>query len=286
MSDVGVVVRELESLLSSAVKDLCVGKTGIVFSSGVDSTIVAVLASRFCDVRAFVAGFGGSADVECARSVARELDFPVEFIELNEGDVEAVLPGLIDIVGEPNPVKVGVGVPMYFTSKKASREGFKVMVCGQGGDELFGGYWRYLDAYVGEGSERVAEMMRSDVETADADNLDRDRAVCGSNGIELRFPYLDEGFLRYVGGLPLELKIREVDDSFTEFSCVDVVEGRRFVRKYVLKLLAREVGVPEAVINRGKKAAQYGSGVSRVLGRIAKGNGFKRPRDYLAYLIK
>ncbi|MFH1403609.1 MAG: asparagine synthase C-terminal domain-containing protein [Candidatus Altiarchaeota archaeon] len=281
MDDVDSILGELSTLLSSAVEGLCEEKTGVVFSSGVDSALIASLAAECCEIMAYAVGFEGSPDVDCARSVESELGFPVEYVSLSHDMIEDAVPEILGIVGEPNPVKVGVGIPFYYASKKAFEDGFSVMLCGQGGDELFGGYWRYVDAYVSEGGGKVVEMMKSDVKTADDDNLDRDRAVCRHNGVELRIPYIGEKFMEYVEGLPIDLKVREVDQSFSEFTCIDEVEGRRFVRKYVLRLLARKHGLPERVINRSKKAAQYGSAVNKHLEKIARKNGFQHTREYL-----
>ncbi len=286
MADVGVIVARLDELITVSVRDMCSDQTGIIFSSGVDSTLVARYAARESEITAYVVGFEGSPDLECAIRNEKELGFPLEKIIIKLDELEAILPEIVGIVGEPNPVKVGVGVPMYYASKKASEDGYKVMLCGQGADELFSGYWRYVEAYVSEGPEKVVELMKSDVSTADKDNLDRDRACCKHNNVELRMPFLSAKLVEYIQGLQLDLKIKEVDASFNEFSCIDDVEGRKFVRKYVLRKLAEKNGVTTEIINRSKKAAQYGSAVNKHLEKIAKKNGYKRIKEYLETLLE
>ncbi|MFC2162526.1 asparagine synthase C-terminal domain-containing protein [Candidatus Altiarchaeota archaeon] len=278
-------VETLEELLSASVSSLCKEKTGIIFSSGVDSMIIAVLAARFSRVNAYVVGYEGSPDLACALSIGADYGFEIQPVIIDDDKVDAVLPEITKIVGEPNPVKVGVGVPMYFASKAAKEDGFDVMLCGQGADEIFGGYNRYIESYVSGGPDKVGQMMASDIQTADEDNLDRDRAVTAHNGIELRFPYLGAEFLEYSVGLPLDLKVREVDASFNEFTCIDEVEGRHFVRKYAIRRLAARLDVVTQIINRPKKAAQYGSHVNKNLEKIAKRHGHKRTREYLETLM-
>jgi asparagine synthase (glutamine-hydrolysing) len=252
------------------VKRSCEGEVGVVFSAGVDSTLIAYLACKYSKVTAYAVGVEGAKDMEYARRLQGEAPFEIKCIQLGVGDVESAIPAVLSAWPKPNPLDVGVGIPMHLASKAAAADGLKVVLCGQGGDELFGGYWRYLESMVSDGSGAVADLMERDFMNAPADNLDRDRAVNAENGVELRFPYLDGAFSDYVRGMPLDLKIRE--DG--ELGC-DEIAGRRFVRKYALKKLALEVGVPEYIVERVKKAAQYGSGVQKTLDKLARQGGFK-----------
>ncbi|MCX6695532.1 MAG: asparagine synthase-related protein [Candidatus Altiarchaeota archaeon] len=267
---------ELSRLLNESVKRECEKRMGVIFSAGVDSTLIATLASRHCDATAYIIGIGESQDIEYARKIEDKVDFRIKFIELSMEDVEKDLPRLVRTVGAPSPLKVGVGVPMHYTSKQAKADGLKVMLCGQGGDELFGGYWRYIELMVKEGKDAVVKMIERDIENADEDNLDRDRAVNKANGVELRLPYLGKDFMDYVEKIPFELKIKELSvGEKPEYSCVDELSERRFIRKFILRKLAEKEGVPKAVLDRGKKAAQYGSGSDKILEKLARLRGFK-----------
>ena len=113
--------------------------------------------------------------------------------------------------------------------------------------------------------------MERDWNNAYEDNLDRDILMCQSNGIELEFPFLAEPFSEYARSLPLNLKIREDAD----IPC-DLANGRRFARKYCLKKMALDFGLPQYLVNRKKKAAQYGSGIQKSLDRIARMRGYRQ----------
>jgi asparagine synthase (glutamine-hydrolysing) len=236
---------------------------------------VALKSEKYCSIRCYTVGFDDSPDFKYVR-IFNKSGIDVCEILLDLEILEAALIEVVNLLGEPNPLAVGVGVPMYLASKKAGEEGLEVMLCGQGADELFGGYWRYLESYVNEGPNSVVEWMKQDVDTADADNLDRDRLVTSANNIELRFPFLKTELVEYALNLPLEHRIKEVDSSYTGYECVDEVDKHFFIRKHILRKVAEENNVPYEIINRRKKAAQYGSGVHKNMEKLARKKGFKK----------
>jgi asparagine synthase (glutamine-hydrolysing) len=87
----------------------------------------------------------------------------------------------------------------------------------------------------------------------------------------LRAPYLNAEFVEYARSLPIELKIAESG----EYKCSDLACGKEYVRKYILRKVGELVGVPKPVLNRGKKAAQYGSGTQKAIERIARKRGYR-----------
>jgi asparagine synthase (glutamine-hydrolysing) len=280
-------LTKLEALFLAAAKATTEDRTGVIFSGGVDSVSVAYAACRFCDATAYHVGVSSAEDTKFVRRIEKTAPFKIRYVELSLGDVEAVIPEILAIWKRPSPLDIGVAIPFYMASKQARAEGQKTLLCGQGGDELFGGYWRYLDCLLEKGPTAVSEWMQRDWENARSDNLDRDMSMCQANGCELRFPFLDKAFSEYSLALPFEYKIREN----CELAC-DAVGGRAFVRKYALKKLAMKLGVPEYIINRAKKAAQYGSGTNGALDKIARMHGYKAKalsigrRDYVKLYLE
>jgi len=266
---------DLEMLFREAVKSVCESKSAVIFSSGVDSALVAYAASEMSDVTAYNVSMEDAKDREYARMVEKEAKFRIKYIELAPIDLEEAVADVVAKVPEVTPLNVGVGIPFYCASKAAAKDGFTSILCGQGGDELFGGYWRYLECMVKVGPDAVAAWMEKDWLNAYKDNLYRDIVMCKSNGVELRFPYLHKGFSDYSRKMPLDLKIRE---GAQDIVCDDI-NGRKFARKYTLKRLAIRMGVPEYLVNRVKKAAQYGSGTQKALDKIARAKGYKQKAD-------
>ncbi|MFH0860549.1 MAG: asparagine synthase C-terminal domain-containing protein [Candidatus Altiarchaeota archaeon] len=285
-------VRNLKELFVDAVRRECAdGGVGVILSGGLDSTLVAVTASRLAEVTSYSVGIADSDDLKYARLLLESSKFEGRIIEFTVEDVEVALKPIVRLVGVPDPLKVSVAVPFYFASRRAGEDGLRVMLCGQGPDELFGGYNRYLEILSEDGYGSLQEALDYDVSSLFDGQLRYDAAVCRGNGIELRFPFTDEAFVNYAKGIPPELKIREVKDG-GEYDCVDVAGGRKFIRKYVLRKMAEKSEVPDYIINRRKRAAQYGSGSHKILQRLAKEKGFRERaskdgrRDYVRMYLE
>jgi asparagine synthase (glutamine-hydrolysing) len=134
------------------------------------------------------------------------------------------------------------------TSELASRRKARMILLGQLADELFGGYKKYAIAAKGDGPEAAKKLMSQDVKACADKGFLRDEAAC-SAWAEVRFPFADSRIASFAEGLPLEYKIR----------------GE--VRKAVLRAAALELGLPEELANAPKKAAQFSSGVAKLLSR-------------------
>lgn len=121
---------------------------GAYVSGGLDSSIVAVLASEAGahDLVGFSGRFArdGFDESEHARTVAAHAGLPLEEITI---DAQDFVDSLEQVVYHLDFPVAGPGsVPQYVVSQRAARQR-KVLLGGQGGDEIFGGYTRYLIAY-------------------------------------------------------------------------------------------------------------------------------------------
>jgi len=166
-------------------------------------------------------------------------------------------------------MKVGVAIPLFWAAEVASRIGCNVLLAGQGADELFGGYHKYLTEYVCGGVEAVQKCMFQDLLMSHETNFQRDNTVCAFHKVELRLPYIDREVVRFALSLPLNLKIDSVDDR---------------LRKRVLRHVARSLGIPEFIAERTKKAVQYATGVDKALKELARRRGLSQ-RDYIKQIF-
>jgi asparagine synthase (glutamine-hydrolysing) len=138
-------VRELldESVRLRLESDVPVG---VLLSGGIDSTAVAALMARHLDrpVQTFSVGFeeAGYSELPAARRMAERIgaQHHEAVVKL---DVAAILPVLARHYGEPFADKSAV--PTYAVTKMAG-QALKVVLSGDGGDEAFAGYQRYLAA--------------------------------------------------------------------------------------------------------------------------------------------
>ncbi|PPR10603.1 MAG: Asparagine synthetase [glutamine-hydrolyzing] 1 [Alphaproteobacteria bacterium MarineAlpha11_Bin1] len=114
-------------------------------SGGVDSSAILALMARLNDrpVHAFTAGFTGSAATDernHARTVAGSLGADHEEITFGAHDFWTLLPAIAAAMDEP--VADYAILPTWKLAQEASKS-FKVVLSGEGGDEIFGGYGRY-----------------------------------------------------------------------------------------------------------------------------------------------
>ncbi len=244
--------------------------TGVAFSGGLDSALVASVAKEAGkDPDLFTVGMEGQAELEHAHKVATELGIPITIRELNADEVLESLPEVVSIVESTDPVVVGVSVPFYFVCRKAREMGRESIAAGQMSDELFGGYARFEELVLdGRTDEARLEMWKS-VLAAPANDFEPGDKIAVSLGLEMRCPFAYLPLVEYVLKLPLSLKVR-------------ASEGKA-VRKYILRKLATNLKLPEVVVNRPKKAVQYSSGVQKVLIKEAKRRNLSLEKFLLSF---
>ena len=122
---------------------------GMFLSGGIDSSAVAALMARMIDrpLQTFSVAFEERAysELEYSRQVARAIGADAHEIVINDQDFFEALPGLI--WHEDEPIAHPSSVPLYFVSTLASRS-VKVVLTGEGSDELLAGYGKYPRALV------------------------------------------------------------------------------------------------------------------------------------------
>lgn len=123
---------------------------GTYLSGGLDSSLVTIMASKFLNnpIKSFSGAFNEGPEfneLEYARIAAKEANAELFEIFPTEQEFIDLMPKLIYHLDEP---VAGPGLfPQYIVSKLASKH-VKVILGGQGGDEIFGGYARYMIAYL------------------------------------------------------------------------------------------------------------------------------------------
>lgn len=121
---------------------------GMFLSGGIDSSVLLAMMARLNPrpVLAFTAGFPGTGvhdERELARLLARQVGAEHREVEIGEGDFWRLLPEIAAAVDDP--IADYAIVPTYVLAREASRH-VKVVLSGEGGDELFAGYGRYRAA--------------------------------------------------------------------------------------------------------------------------------------------
>jgi asparagine synthase (glutamine-hydrolysing) len=122
---------------------------GLFLSGGIDSTAVLAMMARLADrpVKAFTVGFadGESDERAAARDAARAVGADHVEIGFDEADFWQLLPEVVACVDDP-AADYAI-VPTWVLARAAREHGIKVVLSGEGGDELFAGYGRYRSIY-------------------------------------------------------------------------------------------------------------------------------------------
>jgi len=260
--------KKLRSLLQQSVKQRVSGleEVAVAFSGGLDSSIIAFLAKKFgVSVHLVSTSLKNQPEIESAKMAAAALKLPLHTHLYSEKTVEEDLPKVLWLVEEANPVKTSIGIPIFWTAEKTSEMGFKVMLAGQGADELFGGYKRYLNDYVRYGEEFVQKTIFSDIVRMHEINLERDSKICNFHHVELRLPFATYQLAEFAASLPLQLKIESLNDM---------------LRKKVLRKAAGDMGLPQFIVNKPKRAIQYATGVNKIIKKLARKKG-SSTKEYL-----
>jgi len=252
-----VAAKELQTLLQRSVKNRVLGlkEVAVAFSGGLDSSTIAFLAKKSgVDVHLIHVSLENQPETEHAKNVAEKLKLPIHVYLYHEEDVEKVLPKVLWLIEEPDPLKTSVGIPICWTAEKAAEMNFKVILAGQGADELFGGYKRYICDYSRYGSEKVRNRIFKDIVRMFEVNFERDFKICNYHNVELRLPFATYQMAKFAADLPVELKIETKGDG---------------LRKLVLRQAAENLGIPQSMVRKPKKAIQYATGINKTLKKLA-----------------
>lgn len=122
--------------------------TGSLLSGGIDSSVICALASelykkRFgqeAKLKTFCLGVGESEDVRCARIMAEHIGTDHQELIVDLDTLLAALPEVIYHLEHFDPSLVRSSVANFLVSKMAKEAGIKVLLSGEGGDEVFCGY--------------------------------------------------------------------------------------------------------------------------------------------------
>lgn len=253
----------VKATLEKAVEIRLTRTAGIAFSGGIDSTFLAVLAKSIDpSILLYAVGLPNSHDLAQAELAAEAIGMrdSLKTHILSPEEIEAAIPDVIYSTESTDPMKIAIGLPLYFVAKTVKEDGKRVLLTGQGADELFGGYSRH-EGFLEQGPEVLDMEIYSDLKRISTINLERDDMVTMANSVELRVPFLDKEVIRTGLAIRPELKVLKKDGLY--------------IRKYILRKAADGLLPPE-LLWKEKKAVQYGTGVQKVLDRLARNAGFSK----------
>ncbi len=247
--------EEIENIISRMIKDD--KEIAIAFSGGLDSSIIAHLLSKYRNVIGYNIGFNefGEEWMNIAEYAAEQIGIKLRKIKISMKDVRNEMENLLKCIEEKREISIEIGLPIYFLAKKIFEDKFKKIFFGQGADELFGGYKRYLILANYNNYKKLEEEMLKDLLELYSTNLERDCKILMNFGLIPMYPYLCKKIVEYTLGLPINFKINENKE-----------------RKVILKKIGEKIGLPKNILEMQKKAIQYSSGSNKIIKAIKKEN--------------
>jgi len=145
----GVTKEDVSKVMIDSVKSHLIAdvEVGTFLSGGVDSSIIAALASKVNPkIKSFTLGFDveGYDEIEVAKKTSEILNIENTHINVTQEDYIAAIKDVVYKFDDPVADPSAIG--LYYLSKEASKH-VKVVLSGEGADELFGGYNVYKECY-------------------------------------------------------------------------------------------------------------------------------------------
>ena len=222
---------------------------GVSLSGGLDSSIVTALAREDAEhLHSFAVGVDGSADLVAARRMSDYLDTIHHEHVYTMEDMVKVLPDVLYYLESFDPALVRSAIPNYFLAKLAS-EHVKVMLTGEGADEIYAGY-DYLARF--EASEELQNEMLHITNALHNTNLQRADRMSMAFGLEARVPFLDVQSISLAMGIPADWKLHHEQTP---------------------KALLRRAfagDLPDEIVNRPKQKFSSGAGSSDLITQCAE----------------
>jgi asparagine synthase (glutamine-hydrolysing) len=200
---------KLRAALEAAVRRqlMCDVPYGVLISGGVDSSLVAAIAAQFREgrveeggtspawwprIHSFAIGLQGAPDLAPARKVAGHIGAIHHEIHFTVQEGLDALSDVIYHIETFDITTIRASTPMYLLMRKIRAMGIKMVLSGEGADEIFGGYLYFHKAP--DGAELHAETVRK-LQKLHLYDCARANKSSAAWGVEARVPFLDREFL-------------------------------------------------------------------------------------------
>jgi len=220
---------------------------GVLLSGGLDSSLVAALANR-PGMKSFSIGLEGSPDLAAAAVVAKHLGSDHHAFTYTVEEGIAALEAVIRSIETYDVTTIRASTPMFLMAREIRKLGVKMVLSGEGADEIFGGYLYFHKAPSRE--EFHCETVRK-LQTLHLYDCLRANKSMMAWGVEARVPFLDRAFLDLAMGLDPAYKMSSTSPH-----------GAR-MEKHLLRSAFEGQGlIPDEVLWRQKEQFSDGVGYS------------------------
>lgn len=252
-------IQELKEALEAAVKRQLMSDVpyGVLLSGGLDSSITSAIAKKFASRRienddkseawypqlhSFAVGLEGSPDLVAAKKVADHIGTIHHEIKFTIQEGLDAIRDVIYNIETYDVTTIRASTPMYLMARVIKSMGIKMVLSGEGSDELFGGYLYFHKAPNAKEFHEETVRKLSKLHMYDCLRANKSLAAWG---IEGRVPFLDKEFM------DVAMRINPQDK---------MINGER-MEKWVLRKAFEEM-LPESVAWRQKEQFSDGVGYS------------------------
>ena len=235
---------DIRSALTVAVKRQLMSDVpyGVLLSGGLDSSVVSAIAERFSEHRieddsqtraywprlhSFAVGLKGAPDLEKARLVAQYIGTVHHEINYTIQEGLDAIRDVIYFIETYDVTTVRASTPMYLLARVIKSMGIKMVLSGEGADEIFGGYLYFHKAPNAQAFHEETVRKLSKLHLYDC--LRANKSLCAW-GVEGRVPFLDKEFLDVAMRTNPEAKM-----------CTGSTIEKKIVREAFADLLPEEV---------------------------------------------
>ena len=182
-------------------------RVGVILSGGLDSSLTLMHAKALHpDCVAITVGAPGSADLAYARRLTADLGVRHEVVEISPRQIglaqirDAIR--ISELTEYGDIINAVVSVPLF---RRIASLGIKVVLTGDGSDELFGGYPMYEQI----APAQVRRLFLHKIANLGRTELQRVDRTAMAHGVEARVPFLDPQLVALAKRLPMSLKVRD-----------------------------------------------------------------------------
>ena len=249
-------LNELKDSLIHSTKIRCneLEKAAVLFSGGIDSTIIAKLVSDLVPkTTLFTVGVEEAEDLSSAEKVAGELGLKLKKRVIKKNELIPYALKTLKTLSFFDEMQLQIALPEFIIAEEIKKNNFNIVFSGQGSDELFAGYHYYAKILKEKGEKQVEEEIINSLSALWSRNLFREDIIFSRHSLLQRTPFLDKEFLKKALSVPVKEKIYSEKDE---------------LRKRIVRKLARNLKLPEEVCIKPKRALQYSTGVSKELNKL------------------
>ncbi|PPS06408.1 hypothetical protein GOBAR_AA14195 [Gossypium barbadense] len=236
---------------------------GVLLSGGLDSSLVASITARYLagtkaakqwgsQLHSFCVGLEGSPDLKAAREVADYLGTVHHEFHFTVQDGIDAIEDVIYHIETYDVTTIRASTPMFLMSRKIKSLGVKMVISGEGSDEIFGGYLYFHKA---PNKDEFHQETCRKIKALHLYDCLRANKATSAWGLEARVPFLDKEFIHVAMAIDPESKMINKD------------EGR--IEKWVLRRAFDDENhpyLPKHILYRQKEQFSDGVGYSWIDG--------------------